>query len=137
MINVKLENAKYMPERKSEGAIGSDLMACGDYCVLANSVIKVKTGVSIELPKGFEAQIRPRSGLSLKGIEIILGTIDSDYRGEISAIVHNTTNIPFHIKDGERIAQMVINKVELPTFNVVSELSKTERGKSGFGSTGK
>jgi|WetSurMetagenome_2_1015567.scaffolds.fasta_scaffold55053_4 dUTP pyrophosphatase len=136
MIKIKLENNMYMPERKTKGSVGYDLMSHGDYCILANSILKIKTGISIELPEGYEAQIRPRSGLSAKGIEVIIGTIDSDFRGEISAIFHNTTNLPYHIKNGERIAQLVINKIELPDFTIVSELSETERGVNGFGSTG-
>jgi len=99
-----------------------------------------KTGLFIELPKGTEAQIRPRSGLALKkGITVLNspGTIDADYRGEIKVILVNLSNEPFTINDGERIAQLVVNKVETIEWENVTELSDTERGAGGFGHTGK
>ena len=92
------------------------------------------------MPNGYEAQIRPRSGLAAKeGITVINtpGTIDSDYRGEIKVVLGKITKGEFMIKPGERIAQMVISKVEQATWDVVDELDETERGTGGFGSTGK
>jgi dUTP pyrophosphatase len=100
----------------------------------------VPTGLFIELPVGFEAQIRPRSGMALKqGLSVpnSPGTIDSDYRGEIKVIVVNLSKDPIEIKDGDRIAQMVIAKYETISWNTVDSLSDTERGEGGFGSTGK
>ena len=111
------------------------------------SVIEIKpggrclipTGLFIALPKGYEAQIRPRSGLALKqGLTVLNspGTIDADYRGEIGIVLVNTSNQPVQIKDGERIAQMVIAKHETIEWEIVEELPSTERGEGGFGHTG-
>lgn len=100
----------------------------------------VKTGLFIELPKGFEAQIRSRSGLALKnGISVLNapGTIDADYRGEIGVILINLSSENFEIKNGDRIAQMVIARHETIVWQEVQTLTDTERGASGFGSTGK
>ncbi len=99
----------------------------------------VKTGLFIELPIGYEAQVRPRSGLAAKkGISVLNapGTIDADYRGEIGVILVNLSNEPFTIENGERIAQLVIAKHERAVWEEVEELSETERGSGGFGSTG-
>jgi dUTP pyrophosphatase len=99
----------------------------------------VPTGLSIALPIGYEAQIRPRSGLALKhGISLVNtpGTIDADYRGEIGVIIINFSDKSFEIKDGERICQMVINKYETIEWENVEILSETERGSGGFGHTG-
>ena len=104
--------------------------------VLPNSTIRIPTGIHIELPEGYEAQIRPRSGLTSKGIDAKFGTIDSDYRGEISVIQHNTTDTPFKIIHGDRIAQLVIAKYEQVELIEVKSLSSTERGEGGFGHTG-
>lgn len=101
--------------------------------------VLVPTGLYIALPKGFEAQIRPRSGLAIKkGISVLNspGTIDADYRGEICIILINLSSETFVIEDGERIAQMVIAKHEQPTWQEVEVLDETERGAGGFGHTG-
>ena len=100
----------------------------------------VPTGIFIGLPKGYEAQVRPRSGLAAKhGITVLNtpGTIDSDYRGEIKVILVNLSNEEFVLKPGERIAQLVISKYETAEWEEVEELDDTERGDGGFGSTGK
>jgi dUTP pyrophosphatase len=100
----------------------------------------IKTGLFIELPKGFEAQIRPRSGLAIKnGISVLNtpGTIDADYRGEVGIILVNLSDETFIVKDGERICQMIISKHESIEWDEVSELSSTSRGSGGFGHTGK
>jgi dUTP pyrophosphatase len=100
----------------------------------------VPTGIFIELPRGFEAQIRPRSGLAARhglGIVNSPGTIDSDYRGEIKILLVNLSAEPFVLNPGERIAQMVVARYERVEWNEVDELSGTERGSGGFGSTGK
>jgi dUTP pyrophosphatase len=99
----------------------------------------IKTGLFLELPIGFEAQVRPRSGLAAKNGVTVLnapGTIDADYRGEVGVILVNLSNTPFIIENGERIAQMVIAKHERAEWELVSELSETQRGEGGFGSTG-
>jgi dUTP pyrophosphatase len=99
----------------------------------------VKTGLFMEIPAGFECQVRPRSGLAFKnGITVLNspGTIDADYRGEVGVILINLSNDTFVIEDGERIAQLVFAKVEQAEWKVAIELSETERGVGGFGSTG-
>jgi dUTP pyrophosphatase len=99
----------------------------------------IKTGLFIALPIGYEAQVRPRSGLAAKnGITVLNapGTVDADYRGEIGVILVNLSNVPFVIENGERIAQLVIAKHERADWIEVQELSQTERGEGGFGSTG-
>ncbi len=99
----------------------------------------VKTGLFMEIPAGFECQVRPRSGLAFKnGITVLNspGTIDADYRGEVGVILINLSNDTFVIEDGERIAQLVFAKVEQAEWKVANELSETERGAGGFGSTG-
>jgi dUTP pyrophosphatase len=101
--------------------------------------VLIPTGLFIELPEGFEAQIRPRSGLTLKkGLTVLSspGTIDADYRGEIGVILVNISNVEAIIEDGERICQMVISKYEKIALNTVDNLSQTVRGKGGFGHTG-
>lgn len=133
-------NAK-VPEFKTQGAAGCDLCALLEKEVIINPLERklIPTGLSIELPIGYEAQIRPRSGLSLKhGITLInaVGTIDSDYRGEILVPLVNLSNEPYAVKPYERICQMVINKVEVPKIIVVEELNDTVRSSGGFGSTG-
>ncbi|GGH70346.1 deoxyuridine 5'-triphosphate nucleotidohydrolase [Phaeocystidibacter marisrubri] len=100
----------------------------------------VKTGLFMQLPEGFEAQVRPRSGLAYKhGVTVLNspGTIDADYRGEIGVILINHGVEPFEITDGERVAQMVIAKYESIQWNEVDELDASDRGEGGFGSTGK
>ena len=99
----------------------------------------VKTGLFMALPGGYEAQVRPRSGLAIKkGITVLNapGTIDADYRGEIGVILVNLSNEDFTIENGDRVAQMIIAKYERANWNVVTELSTTTRGEGGFGSTG-
>lgn len=143
-IQVKrLENAKDLPLPRfmTNGAAGMDLFAnVTEEIVLMKGEIKlVPTGIAIALPIGYEAQIRPRSGLAFKhGITLVNtpGTIDSDYRGEINLIMINFGENSFTIKRGDRIAQMVINKIETPNIIEVNELSDTNRGSGGFGSTG-
>lgn len=115
---------------------------CANECnlIFPGDTIAVSTGLFIELPIGYEAQIRPRSGLALNdGITIpnAPGTIDADYRGEIKVILHNGGTKTFSIKTGDRIAQMVIARYEKAELQEVSELGETERGEGGFGSTGK
>ena len=132
-----------IPKYESEGAAGLDLLAAisesKNIIILPGKAEMVPTGIAIALPKGFEAQIRPRSGLAAKnGITILNspGTIDSDYRGEISAMLINHSKVNFEIERGMRIAQMVIAPVV--QFNLIKTetLDDTKRGAGGFGSTG-
>jgi dUTP pyrophosphatase len=139
----KLENGKDLPLPKYEtgGSAGMDLLAAIDEpLVIKSGEIKlVKTGISIALEKGFEAQVRPRSGLALKnGITVLNspGTVDSDYRGEVCAILINHSQTDFTITRGMRIAQIVIAKHEQAKIIEVEDLDETSRGSGGFGSTG-
>ncbi len=131
-----------LPKYMSKDAAGMDLYACLDEeVVLEKGSIKlIPTGLKIALPTGYEAQIRPRSGLALKyGISMANtpGTIDADYRGEIKVILINLGQEDFIVKHGERIAQMVINKIEQIRWEAIETLDDTERGAGGFGHTGK
>jgi dUTP pyrophosphatase len=129
------------PSFMTSGSVGMDLFAAiSEEITLAPlKREKVPVGICIELPKGYEAQIRPRSGLAANyGITLLNspGTIDWDYRGEISAILVNLSDENFIIKRGDRIAQMVFNKVEIPVVELVEEIETSSRGINGFGSTG-
>ena len=142
-MNVKIINkSKHQPPSYSTNkSAGMDLRANIEEPINLKPMqrILVKTGLYIELPKDFEAQIRPRSGLAFKkGITVLNspGTIDADYRGEIGVILINLSSEDFIIEDGERIAQMVIAKHENIKWVEVNSLEKTERGGGGFGSTG-
>ena len=131
-----------VPEYKTDGSAGADLYANTDSDIVLKPLQRtlVPTGIFIGLPKGYEAQVRPRSGLSIKyGITVLNtpGTIDSDYRGEIKVILVNLSNEEFTLRPGERIAQLVISKYETAEWEEVEELDDTERGDGGFGSTGK
>ncbi len=131
-----------LPHYATEQSAGMDLRANLDQPVILKPLERkiIPTGLYIALPDGYEAQIRPRSGLAIKhGITLVNtpGTIDADYRGEIGIIMINLSNEDFEIKDGERIAQMVINKYEKITWQPVEKLDETQRGTGGFGSTGK
>lgn len=128
----------FIPEYKTPGSSGMDLMASEDCMLVANGVLAVPTNLSVEIPIGYEIQIRPRSGLALKNGVTVLnspGTIDSDYRGEIKIILYNTKNCGFQITKGDRIAQMVLAKVEKMEL-YEDKLSETDRNSGGFGSTG-
>ena len=139
----KLENFRELtlPKYETAGSAGMDLTASIDEDIIIKSgeIKLIKTGIAIALEKGFEAQIRPRSGLALKnGITVLNtpGTIDSDYRGEICVILINHSKLDFVISRGMRIAQMIIAKYEQAEIIAVENLDETVRGKSGFGSTG-
>ncbi len=137
----KLQSDIEIPKYMTEGAAGMDLCAAveNDTILKKGEIKLIPTGIAISIEKGYEAQIRPRSGLAIKhGISLVNtpGTIDSDYRGEINIIMINFGQDDFLIKRGDRIAQMVINKIETPSIIEVESLDDTLRGKGGFGSTG-
>jgi dUTP pyrophosphatase len=130
-----------LPNYESSGSAGMDLRANLESPVVLNPLERaiIKTGLFIELPIGYEAQVRPRSGLAAKrGITVLNspGTVDADYRGEIGVILVNLSNEPFTIENGERIAQLVIAKHERAEWLAAEELTETSRGEGGFGSTG-
>ena len=130
-----------LPKYATPGSAGMDLRANIDAPIaLAPGERKlIPTGIYIALPVGYEAQIRPRSGLALKhgiGLANMLGTVDSDYRADVGVILINLGQEDFVVNDGDRIAQLVIAKYEIAEWEVVDELDKTERGEGGYGHTG-
>ncbi|MBQ6766114.1 MAG: dUTP diphosphatase [Paludibacteraceae bacterium] len=141
-VNIINKSKNALPAYATDLSAGMDLRASLDAPVTLNPMQRklIPTGLFIELPEGYEAQIRPRSGLALKkGITVLNtpGTIDADYRGEIGVILINLGEEPFVIENGERICQMVIAQHAVATLVEVSELTVTERGAGGFGHTGK
>ena len=143
-MEVKIINKSHhqLPAYETIQSAGMDLRANLDAPITLQPMQRclVPTGLFISLPAGYEAQVRPRSGLAIKkGITVLNspGTIDADYRGEIGVILINLSQEPFVINDGERIAQMVISNYEQVTWNQVEVLDDTERGAGGFGHTGK
>tara|TARA_B100000768_G_scaffold179566_1_gene197553 strand:- start:11507 stop:11938 length:432 start_codon:yes stop_codon:yes gene_type:complete len=131
-----------LPEYETGASAGMDLRANISEAVILKPLARaiIKTGLFIELPVGFEAQVRPRSGLAAKhGLTVLNspGTVDADYRGEIGVILVNLSNTDFKIENGERIAQLVIAKHERAVWLEVDQLNETSRGEGGFGSTGK
>ena len=143
-MKIKIVNTSHhpLPEYKTPGSAGMDLCACLEKSITLGSLERqlIPTGLYIELPMGYEAQIRPRSGMSIQhGLSLInaIGTIDSDYRGELRIPMVNLSKESYTIKDGERIAQLVLAKVELAEWVEVDELEDSLRGEGGFGSTGK
>ncbi len=142
-MKVKIVNRSEnpLPDYSTSSSAGMDLRANLDEAVTLKPLERklIPTGLFMELPEGFEAQIRPRSGLALKkGISVLNtpGTIDADYRGEIGIILVNLSAESFVVEHGERICQMVINKVETINWNQVESLDESERGEGGFGHTG-
>jgi dUTP pyrophosphatase len=132
-----VEDAK-IPEFQSENAVGADLHSVEDVIIEAGSFRSVKTGLATEFPPNLEMQVRGRSGLAFKnGVMGFFGTIDGDYRGEIGVLLFNLGNEDFKVSKGDRIGQIVMNEVPICNFKVKKELSETDRGTGGFGSTGK
>lgn len=135
----KLSESAVMPEYKTDGASGMDLSSTERVTLMPFERKLVPTGLAIQLEQGFEAQLRPRSGTSIKhGLTLVncVGTIDSDYTGEIFIPMINLSSTPYTIEIGERVAQMVIARYTSVGVKIVDELDETERGSGGFGSTG-
>lgn len=140
-VEIVNKSSNPLPDYKTAASAGMDLQASLDEAVVLKPLerILVPTGLYIALPVGYEAQVRPRSGLAVKkGITVLNspGTIDADYRGEIKVVLANLSNEDFTIQHGERIAQMIIAQHEKVNWMTVSQLKETERGDGGFGSTG-
>ena len=141
-IGIINKSGHVLPEYKTSGSSGMDIRAhLADEVLISPGEIKpISTGLFFEIPSEFEIQVRPRSGLAIKhGITVLNtpGTIDSDYRGELLIILINHSSNNFKINNGDRIAQIVLSKVEKITWSKIDSLSKTGRGSRGFGSTGK
>lgn len=142
VINIINQSNNPLPDYATAGAAGMDIRANLPQAIVLQSLERslIPTGLFIELPDGYEAQMRPRSGLAIKqGITCLNspGTIDSDYRGELKVILINLSNEPQTINDGDRIAQMIIASVTKASLVLVPQLNTTARGEGGFGHTGK
>jgi dUTP pyrophosphatase len=139
VVKVKLDNGAVLPEYKTKGSSGLDL-CCNESGVINAGLAKlIGTGLYVEIPKGYEAQVRTRSGVAINSNVIVLnspGTIDSDYRGEIKLILMNFGKEQFLYSYGDRLAQLVFNRVIRATLVVSDNLTDTERGYGGFGHTG-
>jgi len=142
MLKLKVKRIRKdvtLPEYKTEGASGFDLSSSINFLLKAGEFAVIPTGLIIEVPPGYEAQVRSRSGLAANnGIGVLNspGTIDSDYRGEIKIVLFNFSDRDFNIRKGDRIAQMVVSKIERVKIIQVEDISGSERGTQGFGSTG-
>ena len=135
-VKIKLCENGVLPTYAHIGVACSDCYEAEGLTIAYGQIATVKLGFCLELPEGYEAQIRPRSGLSSKGVIAIIGTIDSNYRGEVCAIIQNNSFDDFEIKFGDRICQMKIERVDPIVFEQVEELSETNRNDKGFGSSG-
>lgn len=158
MSNVKVKvvnnSPNPLPEYQTSGSVGMDVRAwChGDafvghgadwdeesqaIIIFSGGRACIPTGLQVQIPDGYEIQLRPRSGMSIKqGAMAVLGTIDSDFRGSIGIIVYNFSDEPLYVKTGDRLGQLVLNKIDTIEFEEVDELDQTERGNGGFGHTG-
>ena len=142
MIKVRIKKATdptpMWPKYETPQSAGADIRSNAHLIIPAHGRALVPTGMFIAVPPGYEAQVRPRSGLALKkGITVLNtpGTIDADYRGEVGVILFNTTDEDFEVNFGDRIAQLVLNKIEQIEWEEVDDLDETERGQGGFGHT--
>lgn len=137
----KIRPDAIVPKYQTKGASGLDISYCGDKSIVLKpfTPLLVPTGLTVEIPNGYEGQVRPRSSLGLKGITIpnSPGTIDSDYRGELKIIMMNLNRKVIEIEPGQRVAQLAITKVEKARVTEKRKLSRTKRGHGGFGSTGR
>lgn len=136
-MKIKLLEGGQLPARKHHDDAGLDCYSAEHTYIYPGETRKVSLGFAVELPNGFEMQIRGRSSVSLKGILCHLGTVDSGYRGEVSCILTNLTKHAYPIARGDRIAQAVVAMYHPHPFEVVDQLDESERGTGGFGSTGK
>lgn len=137
-VNVlKIHKDALLPKQGSVASAGSDLSSIEDCVLLPLSRRLISTGLKMQFPSNVYGRIAPRSGLAFKnGIDVMAGVIDPDYTGEIKVLLYNSSNEPFEIKSGERIAQIVFESFKQPLFNEVKQIDETERSSGGFGSTG-
>lgn len=133
---IRTEQDLPLPTYRHPGDSGLDLYAVEDVLLPVATRARVRTGIRLGIPDGYEAQVRPRSGHSLEGLDVAIGTIDAGYRGEVQAVIINATGKPRHIPRGTRIAQLVVAPVARCAVVEVADLDETERGAGGFGSTG-
>jgi dUTP pyrophosphatase len=133
----KVHSDAILPSYATDGSAGLDLHAIEEGVLAPGGRARVKTGIAIQLPRGYEAQVRPRSGLSyVHGVAAVVGTVDSDYRGEVCVVLVNSSRDTYHYSRADRIAQLVVSPVARATL-VQGDLEETTRGTGGFGSTGR
>ena len=132
----KIDDRATLPGIATPGSAGLDLHALETVTIAPGSVALVRSGIAAQIQHGYEGQVRGRSGLAVRGIFCHVGTIDSDYRGEIKAVLLNTTSQEYQVRAGDRFAQLVIAPIVLPNIVPVLILPETERGTGGFGSSG-
>ena len=125
-----------VPQRQSAGAVGHDLHSVETVSIGAHKQAMIGTGVGVRIPHETYARVAPRSGMSLKGIDVLAGVVDPDWTSEIKVIIINHSDAVYQVRKGDRIAQLILERVALPIITEVTELRATERGANGFGSTG-
>lgn len=135
----RLHPEAQVPSYQQPGDAGADLYSLVDATVVPGVVALLPTGIALELPEGYEGQIRSRSGLAFQGISVANspGTIDSGFRGEVKVLLQNVGKLPYGVRRGDRIAQLVVSPVEQARFEEVAELGASARGTAGFGSSGR
>lgn len=133
---VELMPSAIIPTKGSEDATGFDITATTTTVILPGTRTKIPTGLKTRAPEGTYLRIAPRSGLAVKGIDVAAGVVDRDYNGEIQVVLVNTTETPFHVLQGDRIAQLIVEKIAHPEVHQVLQLPDTTRGQQGFSSTG-
>ena len=137
-MNIPVSGTGMPPKRSSEHAAGADLFAMENIILAPGERQTISTGLSMAIPAGYVGLVWPRSGLALKhGIDTMAGVVDSDYRGEVKVLLINHGKQPFKIQKGDRIAQMLVQKVESANYRMMDVLPGTRRGEKGFGSTGR
>ncbi len=133
----KLAPQAKLPKRATPNSAGYDLFSAKEMEIPAHGKAVVPTEISIAIPPGCYGRVAPRSGLAVKNfIDVGAGVIDADYRGPVGAVLFNFSDVPFHVKEGDRIAQLIMERIETPEVVEVADLDKTSRGAGGFGSTG-
>jgi len=133
----RLSQHATLPQRGSIGAAGYDLTSCSEILIPSRGRVLIPTDLSLVLPNGTYGRIAPRSGLALKnGLDVGGGVIDADYRGPVGVVMFNHSDVDYQIRRGDRIAQLIIEKIETPEIQEINKLEDTVRGESGFGSTG-
>jgi len=136
LVKLLTENAR-VPAIQSKGAAGYDIYSDQKLLLFPSERKLVSTGISLNIPNSYYGRIAPRSSLAVKGIDVGAGVVDSDYRGEVKVLLINNSKDMFEIKHGDRIAQLILEKIAHCEIQVVDNLDETERGEGGFGSTGK
>ena len=137
-LNIKrLRDDAVLPSRAHHNDAGIDLFSCKECIVAPRTTMSIPIGIAMEIPDGYVGLIWDKSSVGSKGIKTLGGVVDAGYRGEVNVVVHNLNNVPYIFSHGNKVAQMLIQKVELPEIEEVGTLNDSSRGEGGFGSTGK